>query len=48
MQIKRFKTGSGDLQEFLKSGQVDMEAYQASVLEIAQLVKSQGDQGNDS
>jgi histidinol dehydrogenase len=45
MQIKRFKTGSGDLQEFLATGQVNLEQYQASVLEIAQLVKSQGDQG---
>ena len=45
MQIKRFKTGSGDLQEFLTAGEVNLEHYQASVLEIAQLVKSQGDQG---
>ncbi|MCX5779673.1 MAG: histidinol dehydrogenase, partial [Firmicutes bacterium] len=45
MQIKRFKTGSGDLREFLAAGQVNLEQYQVSVQEIAELVKSQGDQG---
>lgn len=45
MQIKRFRTGSGDLQEFLAAGQVNLEQFQATVQGIADLVKSQGDQG---
>ena len=45
MKIKRFDNAAGDLQRFLAAGQIDMEQFEASVQEIAQEVKSQGNQG---
>jgi histidinol dehydrogenase len=45
MQIKRFATRTGNLRDFLAAGQLNPVQYQASVQEIAVLVKDQGDQG---
>jgi len=45
MKIKRFATGSGDVQAFLNAGQVNMADYEASVAAIAEQVKTKGDQG---
>ncbi|MDD4801631.1 MAG: histidinol dehydrogenase [Syntrophomonas sp.] len=44
MKIKRINTACGDLQAFLQAGQVDMEQYQAGVLDIARQVKQNGNQ----
>jgi len=45
MKIKKINTADGDLQEFLAAGKIDMGQYEASVIEIANEVKSKGNQG---
>lgn len=45
MQIKRFNTLTGNLKEFMAAETLDLSVYQASVEEIADLIRSQGDQG---
>jgi len=45
MKIKMINTADGDLQEFLAAGKIDMSQYEASVIEIANEVKSKGNQG---
>lgn len=45
MIIKRFDTSEGNLDAFLEAGQVNMAQYEAGVQEIAQIVKTRGNQG---
>lgn len=45
MNIKRVNTAAGNLQEFLTAGQINMAAYEAGVMAIADEVKSRGNQG---
>lgn len=45
MRIKRIDTATGNLEEFLAAGSVDMDLYQAGVAAIADEVKKRGNQG---
>lgn len=45
MRIKRIDTTAGNLEAFLAAGSIDMGLYAAGVEEIAEEVRSRGDQG---